>query len=219
MRDRRNGFTLIELLVVIAIIAILAAILFPVFARVREEARKTTCTSNLRQHGQALTMYLQDFDETFPVANFSDSTDGFPPQVHVDGQGKPLFLIDILQPYVKNLGVFYCPTLRAQPGRAQAFRSDYNFICVHGWSVVPGFSFFNNDAQGVCGHPLAAIGRPSQKPMVVCDAMGEHVGESSAAVYTQGKVGAQNIVYVDGHVKLTPGTYQAIVGLYLLPNN
>src|SRR5579872_3878616 len=65
---RRTGFTLIELLVVIAIIAILAAILFPVFARAREQARKTSCLSNLKQIGTASMMYAQDYDE-----NYSDS--------------------------------------------------------------------------------------------------------------------------------------------------
>src|SRR5437660_12242245 len=62
----RTGFTLIELLVVIAVIAILAAILFPVFAQARESARKATCQSNLKQIGLAFQLYLQDHDETFP---------------------------------------------------------------------------------------------------------------------------------------------------------
>jgi len=64
---RKQGFTLIELLVVIAIIAILAAILFPVFARARENARKSSCQSNLKQIGTGLMMYVQDYDETFPT--------------------------------------------------------------------------------------------------------------------------------------------------------
>src|SRR5512146_1538478 len=63
---KRHGFTLIELLVVIAIIAILAAILFPVFAKAREQARKTACISNIKQLGLASLMYVQDYDETFP---------------------------------------------------------------------------------------------------------------------------------------------------------
>ena len=65
---RRVGFTLIELLVVIAIIAIIAAILFPAFATAREKARQTTCASNLKQLGLGFTQYLQDFDETYPIA-------------------------------------------------------------------------------------------------------------------------------------------------------
>src|SRR5437867_10932100 len=65
-RSSRRAFTLIELLVVIAIIAILAGILFPVFARAREQARKATCQSNLKQIGMAFQFYVQDYDETFP---------------------------------------------------------------------------------------------------------------------------------------------------------
>lgn len=68
---RRVGFTLIELLVVIAVIAILAAILYPVFAQARESARKTTCLSNLKQVGLSMTMYVTDYDETFPSATIS----------------------------------------------------------------------------------------------------------------------------------------------------
>src|ERR1043166_5831286 len=65
MRHLRSGFTLIELLVVIAIIAILAAILFPVFAQARDKARQTACLSNAKQIGLAVNMYVQDYDETF----------------------------------------------------------------------------------------------------------------------------------------------------------
>jgi prepilin-type N-terminal cleavage/methylation domain-containing protein len=63
---KQRGFTLIELLVVIAIIAILAAILFPVFAQAREKARQTSCLSNEKQLGTAISMYVQDYDETYP---------------------------------------------------------------------------------------------------------------------------------------------------------
>ena len=78
MDSCRRGFTLIELLVVIAIIAILAAILFPVFAQAREKARQTTCTSNMKQMGTAIMMYTQDYDETLP------------PGCHLWGNSNPL---------------------------------------------------------------------------------------------------------------------------------
>ena len=75
---QRNAFTLIELLVVIAIIAILAAILFPVFAQAREKARSASCLSNLKQQGLATSMYVQDYDETFPIALYFSNIGGGP---------------------------------------------------------------------------------------------------------------------------------------------
>lgn len=212
-----HAFTLIELLVVIAILSILAAILFPVFARAREEARKTTCTSNLRQIGLSMAMYVQDYDETYPVCNFSDSLTGFPPNTHFDGGGKPTYMVDLLAPYTKNRQVFMCPTMRGQPNRAEYHPTDYNFLCIHGWGLI--FPTFNNDLEGVCSHPLSAIARPSEKPLIMCDGLGEHVGETTTSVYGLGKLGAENIGYADGHAKLTPGSYQKIVSLYTLPND
>src|SRR5881275_859293 len=96
MRQKR-GFTLIELLVVIAIIAILAAILFPVFAQAREKARQATCMSNSKQWGLGSMMYIQDYDETFPKAyNLVD--------------GKAAAWYTLLQPYVKNTQLVNCPS-------------------------------------------------------------------------------------------------------------
>jgi len=94
---QKRGFTLIELLVVIAIIAILAAILFPVFSRAREQANKTACLSNMKQIGMAVQMYCQDWDETYPFLGW-DMNDPFcTPQAKI-------------YPYVKNLGVYDCPS-------------------------------------------------------------------------------------------------------------
>jgi len=90
--QRRSAFTLIELLVVIAIIAILAAILFPVFAQAREKARAITCVSNQKQVGLGLMMYLQDYDETFPMNQYYDGP----------GQDDQHCWTDMIYPYIKN---------------------------------------------------------------------------------------------------------------------
>ncbi len=100
---RRRGFTLIELLVVIAIIAILAAILFPVFARAREKARQTNCLSNTKQLGLALMQYSQDYDETCPPLYY------YP----INGRSDNCFYwFHGLAPYCKNVQLFKCPSRR-----------------------------------------------------------------------------------------------------------
>jgi len=104
LRNRRTvgGFTLIELLVVIAIIAILAAILFPVFAKAREKARQTTCLTHAKELGLAMMMYAGDYDDTLPMSyyyiNGANSSNGY-----VQWSG-------LIMPYTKNMGLFVCPT-------------------------------------------------------------------------------------------------------------
>ncbi|BDI28785.1 hypothetical protein CCAX7_008360 [Capsulimonas corticalis] len=99
---RSAAFTLIELLVVIAIIAILAAILFPVFAKAREKARQTTCLSNEKQIGLGFLQYIQDFDERFPLSVVS--TVSPPPP------GLAVGWADAIQPYIKSRPIFQCPS-------------------------------------------------------------------------------------------------------------
>lgn len=108
---KRRAFTLIELLVVVAIIAVLAAILFPVFARARENARRASCLSNLKQLGLATMMYVQDYDEAFPnnVISIPTST---PTSEYPGGKwfNGSLFWPQLLYPYHKSTQVFACPS-------------------------------------------------------------------------------------------------------------
>ena len=118
----KKGFTLIELLVVIAIIAILAAILFPVFAQAREKARAASCLSNTKQFGTALQLYMDDYDETYPPKTSLDSAtqpaDTNYPSRKFAGKwvdfwfGGPQYSnwMDCIYPYVKNINMYVCPS-------------------------------------------------------------------------------------------------------------
>jgi len=159
---RIRAFTLIELLVVIAIIAILAAILFPVFAQARAKARAISCLSNLRQIGTATNMYVQDYDETLPPGwGHSGSTDKtkFP-------DGAQIWRVS-LQPYIqkvaagatnvyaetKSASIFRCPDHRTDAPTNYGYNSDE---LVTGWAQIPGTSEYNTS-----GKSLAAISRPA----------------------------------------------------------
>jgi len=104
----RKGFTLIELLLVIAIIAILAAILFPVFAQAREKARQTSCLSNVKQLTLGILMYTQDYDEMLPriYRNAAPATMVYPGGRASSG----LMWYGVLYPYVKNIQIYNCPS-------------------------------------------------------------------------------------------------------------
>jgi prepilin-type N-terminal cleavage/methylation domain-containing protein/prepilin-type processing-associated H-X9-DG protein len=130
-----RGFTLIELLVVIAIIAILAAILFPVFARARESARATQCKNNLKQWATAWTMYTQDYDEATAPFRYG-------------GAGTPaLDWVAELQPYIKNAGVLACPSASVRGNN-------------YGYSFNAGISPSNTP-----GRALADIKEPARMPV------------------------------------------------------
>jgi len=120
----RRGFTLIELLVVIAIIAILAAILFPVFARAREKARQASCLSNIKQLAVAAKMYADDYDEVFCKARFADEDWGY--------------WFAVIHPYVNNSQLHVCPSLRRNATDSTTVNSVLNIeegsLC-YGWNI------------------------------------------------------------------------------------
>jgi prepilin-type N-terminal cleavage/methylation domain-containing protein/prepilin-type processing-associated H-X9-DG protein len=124
-KTSRKGFTLIELLVVVAIIAVLAAILFPVFARARENARRASCMSNLKQLGLGMMQYTQDYDEKYPQAYYT----GLDPQTDTSLPGKIYYTnpggsnptsyyknwMDFTYPYVKSVQLYVCPSATSAP--------------------------------------------------------------------------------------------------------
>ena len=142
MKRENFGFTLIELLVVISIIAVLAAMLFPVFAQAREKARQASCLSNMKQMGLAFTQYLSDFDNTYPTCdNDKAKITGRPPDPETpDADGPPERDWHIVtQPYVKNFAVMRCPS---DPSHAPADPRNPDFAAkeyvssytVNGWA-------------------------------------------------------------------------------------
>jgi prepilin-type N-terminal cleavage/methylation domain-containing protein/prepilin-type processing-associated H-X9-DG protein len=122
-RSRRSGFTLIELLVVIAIIAILAAILFPVFAQAREKARQTQCLSNLKQMMLGARMYFDDYDSMAP--DYVNCLGNSPFRRADD----PRSTVALFNPYIKNYGIWVCPSTKyaAMTSLPVGQRNDYTY--------------------------------------------------------------------------------------------
>jgi len=158
-RKLRKGFTLIELLVVLAVISILAAILFPVFAKARQAARKTTEISNLKQLSLAIMMYSQDYDDHFPY---------FTGQPNSLNSGKALQWPKLLYPYFKEIDILFSPSL-PEIGSDFTNRSHSN-IDDYMLNRFPSYGY-NRDylgavppgpTEGPSGASLAAIQAPSQ---------------------------------------------------------
>jgi len=213
MKKFHKAFTLIELLVVIAIIAILAAILFPVFARARENARRASCMSNLKQIGLGMMMYVQDYDEKYPssyINTSQTSPDG--PNTHGYWLNGMWFWQQIIYPYTKSVQIYRCPS------------AEYS-----GTYLYPGNYGVNQLVINTPGNQvsLAAVGSPASTYMVM-DAgtyilypantytpSGDSYLPGSAAFITSGSAASYemqdfnsgrhfvgvNMSFADGHVK------------------
>ena len=178
-RSRSSGFTLVELLVVIAIIAILAAILFPVFARARENARRSSCQSNLKQIGLGIIQYAQDYDEIMVPAWLEGTCDaGQGWQGTNDGTVKNCTSgnfkwMDLLQPYVKSEEIFNCPSApKIIPPYKYANKKNYGSYAANlgnytnNDKVNPPFSYDNKTAGSSQPINLAMMQVPATTVMV-----------------------------------------------------
>jgi prepilin-type N-terminal cleavage/methylation domain-containing protein/prepilin-type processing-associated H-X9-DG protein len=243
----RSGFTLIELLVVIAIIAILAAILFPVFGRARENARRSSCQSNLKQVGLAWIQYSQDYDEKalkgkFLAANVYD-------------------WVSPLQPYIKSEQLLRCPSNPTSTGASISVgaRADYAYhfwFAVHAGShpnapeAIRQYALPDSTVKYSTGLPLSAFTKPTLTVMFMdsyvwdgrnTNAVGNGAGSAGSHCQASGacsvgkirvqitgsdpKVGIRhlngmNFAFADGHVKWYPsssGTQNSVVWNMITP--
>jgi prepilin-type N-terminal cleavage/methylation domain-containing protein/prepilin-type processing-associated H-X9-DG protein len=208
VRKASHGFTLIELLVVIAIIAILAAILFPVFARARESARKTSCLSNLKQIGLASHMYAGDYDEMLPCDYYAHNPH--------------LRLVNQIMPYIKNHGILYCPSAKRSgldflwdsPASRQAGNISYYYFSFDQYpsTATPGPSPQNGWRTWVSKVWIPQKTQWGDNPRIISEmwdtdywlACDWFCKPSGTKGLHGGGFGSMNVLYLDGHVKYWP---------------
>lgn len=229
-RHQRSGFTLIELLVVIAIIAILAAILFPVFAKAREAARAASCKSNLKQIGTGMAMYTQDYDELLVPVNAcggqlletgQNSTNGT-----CGGTQYYHLWIHLIHPYIKNVGVFNCPS-----STIAKYTGQYTGTLQYGINYA-GATYAANatyNPSGACtancgvnlmGQPAASLAaiEDVSGTVLVADCINNYwlgpgdptVSGSPGSYVAKIHNDTPNVVFADGHVKSIQ--YSRLVG-------
>jgi prepilin-type N-terminal cleavage/methylation domain-containing protein/prepilin-type processing-associated H-X9-DG protein len=221
---KRHGFTLIELLVVIAIIAILAAILFPVFAKAREKARQTSCLSNVKQIGLAIMQYAQDYDETYVLAfQYPDAWDG------------TRIYPNLLVPYCKNNNIWQCPSRRgagADPAYVMSYYAHYGITCRFFIRARGANASGCSPAPRGEGIPMSEIDDPASTP-VIAEASYYQIqqndppatdswGSYRTAIFNSGNGywyyaayphnEGRNITFADGHAKWYRAKADIILG-------
>ncbi len=207
MPNKARGFTLIELLVVIAIIAILAAILFPVFSKARAKAQQTTCLSNIKQLTLGAMMYASDYDDVLPLPNVTE------------GSCRTTWRY-FIYPYVKNLQIYRCPShsYRLWGGSHQSIEPWFDGEPCDRQPTYKGASYVIN-TYGAAGLPLSSIEQPAERVLLGegdtwdnpwfaywndAGIGGRCMTGGLAVVYGEGGErhnGGWNASFCDGHVK------------------
>jgi prepilin-type N-terminal cleavage/methylation domain-containing protein/prepilin-type processing-associated H-X9-DG protein len=196
LRPRQSGhraFTLIELLIVIAIIALLASILFPVFARARENARRSSCQSNLKQIGLGFAQYIQDYDGRYPMSNYAPATNGAWPT--------------LLQPYISSRQIFKCPSDTRDVGSSYVV-NNYFSKQLEALTAAPGTTVLVMEGD-------SAFGTPGATRSMTNVATNYGLNEDYTLYNQTGRIndstkglprhlGTANVLWADGHVKTTP---------------
>ncbi len=218
---RRPAFTLVELLVVIAIIAILAAILFPVFARARENGRRASCQSNLKQIGLGLIQYSQDYDEIL-IADWygANATDG-PGNTYPPGGAKISYKWeDAAYPYFKSEQIFTCPSATGNSAIPYIYYgsipagSSRPFNQLGSYTIVHGYGVSDADRTPPVSHPIATTNRLVNLSQAATPATTAWVLDGDGDFYTQvvsagtldnnpvdRHLETINVLWLDGHVK------------------
>ena len=219
MKKLRRGFTLIELLVVIAIISILAAILFPVFARARESARRASCLSNLKQIGLGMMQYVQDYDGKY-FARYFTPNDEYPGKTYSTNTWQPpttnIASNDgwFFEPYVKSRQLFICPSYNGNGG-TNPYGYAYNLIAGDPYLLATPVSTYLVLSESIVQEPSSMVAfidssfatnaypaNSSNWAVSYCGVYNTSSSPCPADQALKGRhFGGQNAVFMDGHAK------------------